>query len=277
MPELPEVETVARDLAEKIVGRSIAGFWTDNPAMLRGKPAAEFAYAINGARLAAVNRRGKQLLLNLSNGLTLVIHLKMTGQLLVMPTGSPVQQWTHAIVELDGGIDLRFRDIRKFGYFDLVETERIGTTGEKMPGLGPEPLDRGFTKGVFDWSIKRHPHAKIKALLMNQSFLAGIGNIYADEALYYAGVRPTRPAGRLTAAERDRLYTGIRRILTDAIEKRGTTFSTFVDASGQPGGYVSSLKVYGRTGEPCVKRGCGTVKKVKVAGRSSHYCPKCQK
>lgn len=277
MPELPEVETVRRDLAEKITGKTVAGLWTDNPKMLRGKTPDGFAYAINGASVVGVNRRGKHLLLTLSNGLTLVIHLKMTGQLLITPNLASVEQWTHAIIELDGGVDLRFRDIRKFGYLDLVPTDEIGPAGEKMPGLGPEPLDRKFTKGVFDWSIKKHPHAKIKSLLMNQAFIAGIGNIYADETLHYAGIRPSRSAGSLTGAERDRLYAGIRRILADAIDKRGTTFSTFVDASGKPGGYVSSLNVYGRAGEPCLRKGCGTVKKVKIAGRSSHYCPKCQK
>lgn len=277
MPELPEVETVRRDLAEKITGRSIAGVWTENPKMLRGKTPADFAYAVNGARVMAVNRRGKHLLMNLSNGLTLVAHLKMTGQLLVAKNLDPVERWTRAIIELDRGLDLRFRDIRKFGYLDLVSTADIGEAGENMPGLGPEPLDRAFTKGVFEWQLKKHPKAKIKSLLMNQAFVAGIGNIYADETLYAAGVRPTRAAGSLTAAERDRLYTNIRRILRAAIEKRGTSFSTFVDASGRPGGYVPSLKVYGRAGQKCVKSGCGTVKKIKVGGRSSNYCPKCQK
>ncbi len=277
MPELPEVETVKRGLAASITGKKIKGVETDLPKMIRGKTLSDFADSVTGARITGVNRRGKHLLINLSNGSTIVGHLKMTGQLLVVKTVEPVEKWTHVIIRLSGGRDLRFRDIRQFGYLEIYPTDRIGEAGEKMPGLGPEPLSRSFTRGVLDWQIKKHHRSKIKSLLLNQSFIAGLGNIYADEILYYAGVRPTRRAGSLTAREKDKIYSGIKAILAAAIEKKGTTVRNFVDAEGEPGRYRSHLKVYGKTGEPCP--GCeeGTIKRVVIGGRSTHYCPKCQK
>jgi formamidopyrimidine-DNA glycosylase len=277
MPELPEVETVRRDLSEAVTGATITGFWTDNPKMLRGADGADFGKIISGAKILSVERRAKHLLINLSNNKTLISHLKMTGQMLTAKAADPTERWTHAIINLKGGRDLRFKDIRKFGYIEIADTAVIGEHGENMPDIGPEPLDRKFTKGVFDWLVKKHPNGKIKALLLDQSFIAGIGNIYADEILFFAGVRPTRRAGSLTAAERDRIYNGIRKILAAAIEKRGSSINTYVDASGNKGGYVPMLKAYGREGLPCLKSGCGVIKKTKVAGRSTHYCPKCQK
>lgn len=277
MPELPEVETVRRDLSESVTGAKITGLWTDNPKMLRGASPADFEGEINGAKITSVRRRAKHLLINLSNGHTIVAHLKMTGQMLVASSSDEIERWTHAVVNLSGDRDLRFKDIRKFGYLELTDTVVIGENGENMLNIGPEPLDRKFTKGVFDWLVKKRPHGKIKALLLDQSFIAGIGNIYADEILFFAGVRPTRRAETLTAAERDRIYNGIRKILAAAIEKRGSSINTYVDASGNKGGYVPLLKAYGREGLPCLKSGCGVIKKTKVAGRSTHYCPKCQK
>ena len=149
MPELPEVETVRKDLADKITGRAIQGVWTDTPAMLRGQSVSDFAFAVNGARVNRVSRRGKYLLIVLSNGLTMVAHLKMTGQLLVVANGEPVERWTHAIIELYGGHDLRFRDIRKFGYLELIKTVEIGADGETMPNIGPEPLESWFHQGCI--------------------------------------------------------------------------------------------------------------------------------
>lgn len=277
MPELPEVETVRRDLSDSVTGSKITGLWTDNPKMFRGADFEDFERFITGAKIISVERRAKHILINLSNGKTIIAHLKMTGQLLVARTSEPMERWTHAIINLSAGRDIRFRDIRKFGYLELASTAIIGEYGENMEDIGPEPLDRKFTKGVFDWMVKKHPTGKIKALLLNQAFIAGIGNIYADEILFFAGVRPTRRASTLTAAERDRIYTGIRKILNSAIEKRGSSINTYVDASGNKGGYVPLLKAYGREGLPCLKSGCGTIKKMKVAGRSTHYCPKCQK
>jgi formamidopyrimidine-DNA glycosylase len=277
MPELPEVETVCRDLSGLITGKKIAGVWSDLPRSLRDRDTAVFAGIVNGATVSDVKRRAKQILIHLSNNRTIIVHLKMTGQLVVKPSSEPVEKGTHVIIEFDDDRDLRFRDVRTFGYMDLAVTDDIGETGEKMPGLGPEPLDRRFTQGVFDWIVKKHPGAKIKALLLNQSAIAGIGNIYADEILHYAGVRPGRRSASLTAAERGKLYKGIRKILPAAIEQRGSSIRDFIDGSGQPGGYVPHLKAYGRTGESCAG-GCGSViKKTKVAGRSSHYCPKCQR
>ena len=276
MPELPEVETVRRGLDGMVTGRTIASINTDLPKMLRGKKPRAFTKAVAGSKINSVNRRGKMLILNLSNGLTIVAHLKMTGQLLVTKHGVPVEPWTHVTVELKGGRDIRFRDIRQFGYMEIKRTEDIGESGENMPGLGPEPLDRSFTSGVFAWRLKKRPKSRIKALLIDQSFIAGIGNIYADEVLHYAGVKPGRRTATLSVREREQLYNGIRKILRAAIEKRGTSVSTFVDTGGQRGGYRPYLKVYKRAGEMC-PNGCGPVKRIVVGGRSSHYCPKCQK
>lgn len=277
MPELPEVETVRRDLSGSVAGAKVTGMWTDNPKMLRGAGEQEFAGQVTGAKIVSVKRRAKHLLINLSNKWTIIVHLKMTGQLLVVPSTDAIERWTHAVITLSDKRDLRFKDIRKFGYLELACTAEIGEHGENMPNIGPEPLDRGFTKGVFDWLVRKRPQGKIKALLLDQSFIAGIGNIYADEILFLAGVRPTRRAGSLTSAERDRIYNAIRKVLAAAIEKRGSSINTYVDVSGNKGGYVPLLKVYGREGLPCLKTGCGIVKKTKVAGRSTHYCPKCQK
>lgn len=277
MPELPEVETVRRGLAASIIGLKITGVETDLPKMLRGQSLSEFSAAVTGTKITGVNRRGKHLLITLSNGLTIIGHLKMTGQLVITRTSDLVEQWTHITFHLSGGRDLRFRDIRQFGYLELKSTEEIGEAGERMPGLGPEPLNRSFTRGVFDWQIKKRPKPRIKSLLLNQSFIVGLGNIYADEVLHYAGVRPSRRAGTLTAKEKDKIYAGIRSILPAAIEKKGTTVRNFVDADGEPGGYLTYLKVYGRTGECCPRCNNGIVKKVVIGGRSTHYCPKCQK
>jgi formamidopyrimidine-DNA glycosylase len=277
MPELPEVETVKRGLVTALTGLKITGIETDLPKMLRGQTPLEFSSAIAGTKITGVNRRGKHLLIVLNNGLSIVGHLKMTGQLLVVPAAEPVGQWTHIILHLSKSRDLRFRDIRQFGYLELKSTAEIGEAGENMPGLGPEPLSRSFTRGVFDWQIKKRPKSKVKSLLLDQSFIAGLGNIYADEVLHYAGVRPSRRAGTLTAKEKDRIYTGIRSILPAAIEKKGTTVRNFVNANGDPGGYLTHLTVYGRMGKSCPRCKEGVIKKVVIGGRSTHYCPKCQK
>lgn len=277
MPELPEVETVKRGLAALITGRTINGLESDLPKMLRGKSRPAFAAAVTGAKVIAVNRRGKYLLLNLSNGLTIIAHLKMTGQLLVVKTTAPTEKWTHTVFHLSGGRDLRFIDMRQFGFLEIRKTDEVGETGENIPGLGPEPLSRAYTRGVFDWQIRKRSKSRIKSLLLDQSFIAGLGNIYADEVLHYAGVRPSRRAGSLTAKERDKIYTGIRTVLPEAIDKRGTTVRNFVDADGEPGGYVAHLKAYGRAGEDCLTCKEGIIKRVVIGGRSAHYCSKCQK
>lgn len=277
MPELPEVETVKRGLAAAITGAKINGLESDLPKMLRGKTRPAFAAAVTGAKINGVNRRGKYLLINLSNGQTIVAHLKMTGQMLVVKKTEPVEKHTHVILHLSGGRDLRFKDIRQFGFLELFKTETIGEGGEKMPGLGPEPLSRAFTPGVLFWKLKKRPKSKIKSLLLDQSVVAGLGNIYADEVLHHAKVRPSRRAGTLTEKERDRIYSAIRSVLPDAIAKKGTTVRDFVGVDGEPGGYVTHLKAYGRAGENCPTCGAGVIKRVVIGGRATHYCPKCQK
>lgn len=277
MPELPEVETVKRGLSGLITDKKITGFESDLPKMLGGKSCSAFAAAIMGAKITAVNRRGKFLLLNLDNGLTIVAHLKMTGQMLVVKKTEPVSKHTHIVFHLSGGRDLRFLDIRQFGFLELFKTDAIGDAGEKMPGLGPEPLSRAFTPGVLYWKLKKRPKSKIKSLLLDQSVVAGLGNIYADEVLHYAGVRPSRRAGTLTVKEKDKIYSAIRSVLPDAITKKGTTVRDFVGVDGKPGGYVTYLKTYGRSGEDCLTCGEGVIKRIVIGGRATHYCPKCQK
>lgn len=276
MPELPEVETVRRGLDESLTGKKITGLETGLPKMLRGKSARAFAGAIAGAKVTGVKRRGKFLLIVLDNGFTMIAHLKMTGQLTLVKGSAPSDEYTHIVIGLSGGKELRFRDVRQFGFLELRKTADIGESGERLPALGPEPLSRAFTRGVFDFKIRKRTKSRIKTLLMDQSFVAGLGNIYADEVLYLAGVRPTRRAGTLTAKEKDKIFAAIRSVLSTAIEKKGTTVRDFVGSDGEPGGYQQYLKVYGRTDEPCPECG-GVVKRVVIGGRSSHYCPKCQK
>jgi len=270
MPELPEVETVARGLRASLLGRIITGVTVCWPRTVACPPPDEFREAVAGRRVTLVGRRGKYIILGLDRGY-LLIHLKMSGRLYVVPAGQIPDQHEHTIFDLDDGRQLRFRDVRKFGRVYLVdEVEQV--TGD----LGPEPLADDFTLAEFRRRLARRS-GRLKSLLLNQAFLAGLGNIYADEALFQAGLHPLRKAGSLTAVEQERLYEAIRSVLRQAIANRGTTLDDggYIDARGEAGQYQEQISVYGRTGEPCLR--CGVpIERLVVGGRSSHFCPSCQ-
>ena len=294
MPELPEVETIRRQLLKEVLGKKIKEVEVKLPKLtfVDGKKgnAKNFKKSLEGAMIKKAGRVAKILILTLSNGYTLLIHLKMTGQLIYRskngetkrgghswpPNAVPVpNKWTHIIFKLSDGGKLYFNDLRQFGYMKLVRTEELGEQKE-IKKLGPEPFDKNFTIELFSQMLKKRGGAKIKPLLMDQSFISGIGNIYADESLHFAGILPIRPAGKIKSEEIKKIYSGIKTILKKSIAQGGTSSDTYVTLSGQKGGYEKYLKVYGREGKKCLR--CkGIIKRIKLGGRSAHFCPKCQR
>ena len=263
MPELPEVETVARSIAP-LVGRTIVSAEFRSVRILRGGDPDRMAAGLAGRRIAGVKRYGKFLIMPLEGGGYMLIHLGMTGRLLL---GGAAGKHTHAILTLDKGV-LLFDDSRQFGSFQLSEDFPA-----RVARLGPEPLEVSLAD--FTAALKRHK-TRIKPLLLNQTFLRGVGNIYADEALFRAGIHPMAIANRIRADRARRLYDSLREVLREAIEAGGSSISDYVDAEGRRGFFQFSHRVYQRTGEPCVI--CGTpVKRLVITQRSSHFCPKCQR
>ncbi len=256
MPELPEVETVVRTVAPYLTGRRIVSARFTSRFVTPGNRSS-LAARLAGRAVQRVHRRGKFIVLTLDQG-ALTIHLGMTGKLLV--SGDPGKH-THAIFTLDHGV-LLYDDPRQFG--------RIALAPE--PPLGPEPLEISLE----DFRARLRRKARIKALLLNQKFLAGLGNIYADESLFAAGIHPLASAAKLSAARAARLHQAIREILSEAIALGGSSISDYVDAQGQRGWFQVRHRAYGREGQPCVS--CGTpIRKILVAQRGTHFCPKCQK
>ena len=228
------------------------------------------------------------LILTLSNDWRIMVHLKMTGQLVFQDKnrcligGHPIEKscenlpnkFTHATFEFSDGSHLYFNDIRKFGWVRLYTKKELTVVLTKM-NLGPEPLEKEFTLKAFSQTIARRPKSKVKQFIMAPENVVGVGNIYSDEVCYYARVKPTRPVGTLNNNETKLIYQGIKKILAAAIKARGTTFSNYVNAAGEAGAYTKKLKVYQRYGEKCYN--CqGKVEKMKVGGRTSSYCPRCQ-
>lgn len=272
MPELPEVETIVRSLAPGICGRTIARTELLFKPLLRRAPRGGFA-VLAGKRVLNVRRRGKMAIIECEGGVSLVFHLKMTGQLLLAESGAARDKHTRLVVKFgDGGPELRFRDVRKFGFLLCVKGAPESACAE-LSCLGPEPLD--ITLEDFGRAL-RGRKARIKALLLDQTVIAGIGNIYADEILFDSGIHPVSLAALLSIKEVARLWESTRKILALAIEAKGSTLRDYVDAEGRSGGFQFFHKVYDREGEPCVT--CGVpVKRIRVAGRSSYFCPRCQR
>ena len=270
MPELPEVETIARGLAKRVKGDVIESVWLGSKPEPLKSPAAEIEAALQSKKIANVRRSGKHIVFDLesfadeiSSGQWLV-HLGMTGRLLVCSPDTEVEKHTHAVLRLASGRELRFVDPRRFG--------RLAVIQEFAPA-GREPLQ----VSVADFrTLFRKRKTPIKSALLNQKLLSGVGNIYADEALFRAGVRPRRRAASLTGDELTRLHKGLKQVLQEAIRLGGSSISDYVDSDGQEGFFQLKHRVYGREGEPC--RVCRTpINRIVIAGRSSHYCPKCQK
>lgn len=263
MPELPEVETVTRSIAP-LVGRRIVSAEFRCLRILRGGDPDRMSAALAGRKIAGVKRYGKFIVASLGGGGYLTIHLGMTGRLLL---GGPTGKHTHAILTLDKGV-LLYDDSRQFGCI-----EYSSEFPKRVARLGPEPLEIGVED--FIAGLKRRK-TSVKALLLNQAFVRGIGNIYADEALFRAGIHPQAMATRLRADRARKLHAAIGEVLSQAIEAGGSSISDYVDAEGRKGFFQFQHRVYQRTGEPCVK--CGApVKRLIIAQRSSHFCARCQK
>jgi formamidopyrimidine-DNA glycosylase len=274
MPELPEVETIANGVHRRVHGDSIVSVWFSHYREPFKTPPVEMEAALAGLRIARVARVGKHIVVDLSpkGGRKIatqwIVHLGMTGRLLVSAAKEPVAPHTHAILRLASGRELRFVDPRRFGRLALHPMEDGG-----FAGPGSEPLTIGQAEFA---ELFRGRKLSIKAALLNQSLLHGVGNIYADESLFRAGIRPTRRAGRLSREQLDRLHTALRAVLRRAIQAGGSSISDYVDADGAKGYFQIEHRVYGREGQPC--RVCGTpIRRMVLGGRSTHFCAECQK
>jgi len=269
-PELPEVETVASGLRAAVCGRRVARAVVYE-RRLRRTIAADLPERLRGQRIGHVERRGKFLVFHLDGARELVVHLGMSGTLRVARPPIALRRHDHAVIELDDGQWLAYNDPRRFGVVLLQDAEAAGAAGS----LGVDPLAPEFT-GAALRALSRGRRRPIKNLLMDQTLIAGLGNIYANEILSCAGVRPGRAAGRLTRREIDALVEATQTVLRAAIRQRGSSISDFRDTSGTPGGFQRCFRVYDRAGEPCLD--CGvTIRKRVLAGRSSFYCPACQR
>ncbi|MDQ4036573.1 MAG: bifunctional DNA-formamidopyrimidine glycosylase/DNA-(apurinic or apyrimidinic site) lyase [Chloroflexota bacterium] len=295
MPELPEVETVARDLQRLVAGATIVDAAVRWDRTIRHpQPPERFATEISGATIRRVSRRAKTVLLHLDDGRVMTVALRMTGALIVTDAGMPADPYARVVFQLADGRELRYRDVRKFGRIGVwpggglrsvgagrgarsrrvAEGGRRYRIGEVFSGHGPEPLQRSFTVSRFAERLGRRS-AKLKSLLLDQGFIAGVGNIYADEALWRARLHPLRTADSLGEAEVRRLHRAVRQVLREGVRNRGSSFSDYVGADGEPGANAERLAVYRRTDEPCYR--CGRpIRRIVVGQRSTHFCPRCQ-
>lgn len=273
MPELPEVETIRRTLSRLIVGRTI-----DRTAVTLGrmiqhpKDVAQFCVMLEGQTVRHIGRRGKYLCILLDD-YTLVSHLRMEGRYGLYSGADPVEKHTHVIFYFRDGTELRYRDVRQFG------TMHLFPAGEErrhppLRDLGLEPLDSSFTLEEFRRRLQNRP-TKIKPLLLNQKYVAGIGNIYADEALFLSGIHPERTADSLSDAEWEKLHEAVIRTLREAVEAGGSSIKSYVNGQGEMGRFQQQLRVYGRKEQPCYRCG-GPIEKTVVGGRGTHICPRCQ-
>ena len=274
MPELPEVETIARGLAKRVTGDVVESVWLGDKKEPLKSPAREIAATLEHSRIAAVRRMGKHIVFDLEkNGVALastpaqwIVHLGMTGRLQVCEAQTEVEKHTHAIARLSSGRELRFVDPRRFGRLS------VASAGDFDAG-GFEPLHVNLERFIALFRGRKTP---IKSALLNQKLLRGVGNIYADESLFRSGIRPRRRASTINRGQMNKLLTAIKEVLREAIKLGGSSISDYVDADGEEGFFQLRHRVYGREGEPCLI--CKSpIKRIVIAGRSSHYCPKCQK
>lgn len=294
MPELPEVETVARDLQRWVAGATIVDAQVSWDRTIRHPlPAERFAVEIAGATIARVGRRAKTVLIHLADGRVMTVALRMTGALIVASPGTLPDPYARVVFRLRDGRELRYRDVRKFGRIGLWEggglRQRASAArrprgaaaagahrvGEVFARHGPEPLSASFTAERFAQRLA-HRSGRLKSLLLDQSFIAGVGNIYADEALFRARLHPLRRADTLTPDEVRRLHRAIRHVLREGVRNRGASFSDYVGVDGEPGANAERLQVYRRTDQPCFR--CGRpISRIVVGQRSTHFCPRCQR
>ena len=275
MPELPEVETVRARLEPRLVGRRLEHVEIFDPRLTRPEEPTGVAAELEGERVAALDRRGKYLLVRFESGRVLLIHLRMTGQLLHANGGPPPAEDVHrrAVVRLDDGSDVVYRDVRRFGTWLLLDEEDVTLYLDQR--IGREPLVRSFTSRRLAEALDGR-RAPLKAALLDQRRLAGIGNIYADEALWRARLHPLRPAGELNPTQLAALHRAIRAALRAGIARQGATLSNYRTPDGSAGRMQEEFRVYGREGEPCER--CGTpIEKIRTGGRGTWYCPSCQR
>jgi formamidopyrimidine-DNA glycosylase len=291
MPELPEVETTVRDLKKKVLGRTFVDSWTDFPKNIKKpKNFRDFAAGIKNRKILDAGRRAKNILIYLSGGKIMLIHQKMTGHLLLgkwkkennrwLPLAEgPISQdprngFLHLILFLDDGCQLALSDMRKFAKIELWDKASLENS-EYFKTLGPEPLEKDFTLKKFREIL---PHkGKIKQILMDQTVISGIGNIYADEILWASGIRPERDVSSLNPAEIKKIHLSIKEILLKSIRLKGDSFSDYRLLSGEKGGYQNVQNVYRREKKLCPRGDKGVIQRIKIGGRSAHFCPKCQK
>src|SRR5258708_82877 len=305
MPELPEVETVVNELRLKLKNKKIKEVRVLMPKIVAMGPAtlsnlrksgekvsAEFSKTLKGKTITAISRRAKMIIIDLAGKYAILIHLKMTGQLIFFdkkhlhkqirllnltnykPVRLPAKS-THVIFEFTDGSRLFYNDFRQFGYLKLVTDKELPLVSE-LQGYGPEPLDKRFSYKEFEKVLSKRPNAPLKSWLMDPTIIAGIGNIYSDEILFFAEVLPTRPVKSLKEPEKKLIFKGIKKVLQDAVSHYGSSVGDFVRPSGAWGTYGLLHKVYGRGGEKCER--CATIKKrLNINGRTGSFCPKCQK
>ena len=294
MPELPEVETVARDLQRWVAGATIADAEVRWERTIRHpQPGERFVAELRGATIQRVGRRAKSVLMHLSDGRVMTVALRMTGALIVAPAGTPDDRYARVVFHLADGRELRYRDVRKFGRIGLwerggpprrgrrgarrsvAEKREPYRVGDVFARHGPEPLAPSFSAARLAERLKGRS-ARLKTLLLDQTFIAGVGNIYADEALWRARLHPLRAADTLTAEEVRRLHRAVRAVLRQGIANRGASFADYVGADGEPGDNAERLSVYQRTGQPCLR--CGRpISRIVIGQRSTHFCPRCQR
>jgi formamidopyrimidine-DNA glycosylase len=272
VPELPEVETISQGLRERALGRRILAVEVRHPGVIVGS-AEQFAAELEGRAIVSVQRKGKALALELGAENAppryLLVRLGMTGQFTVRAREAPLEPHTHVLLALGEREELRFRDVRRFGRLRSCTRAELEAAFDR---LGPDAQQ--MTEEQF-LSARRARRGAIKSWLMNQQLLAGLGNIYADESLFVAGIHPLAQPGRVSARKARRLFRAVRKVLEHAVKLQGTSFRDYVDIEGRPGNYELRLRVYQRTGEPC--RRCGRpIRRMVIAGRSSHFCPRCQ-
>ncbi len=296
MPELPEVETIVSDLKKVLPGLKITGFWTDIPKFRK------IEKEIINKKILGLERKGKNILIRLSGNITLLIHQKMTGHLMygkwelrnkparnatqsvaggewksiiLGPLNDPENRFIHLLFFLSNGRHLALCDMRKFAKIIIWPTDKLDKLDD-IKNLGPDPFDGNFTLRKFSRIIK-DKKGKIKVILMDQNLIAGIGNIYADEILWFASVHPLKPAQKLKDEEIKKIYQAIKSVLKKAIKARGSSYIDYRDAFGRKGRYQEMHLVYQKTGERCKRKDGGIIKKIKLGGRSSHFCPMHQK
>jgi formamidopyrimidine-DNA glycosylase len=274
VPELPEVETVRAELAPVLAGRRLATVAILDERLTRPHDPRLVAARLEGQKVVAVDRRGKYVVVRFESDLALLVHLRMTGSFLVMPRGGlPEDPHRRAVVTLDDGSDVAYRDVRRFGTWLVLEGDEVD--GYLSSRLGEEPLEARFTTDRLARRLEGR-RAPIKAALLDQRAVAGLGNIYADEALWYAAINPLREAGTLDVDEVAALRRAIRGALRIGIRRQGATLSDYWTPNGDRGSMQDEFKVYGREGEPCLR--CGSfIAKTRVGGRGTSYCPVCQR